>query len=63
MHEKKYESFGEKNLNEGHFAHRDLKMENILAKTTTNGDGTCQLVCKVSDLGFATAIGSEELTD
>ena len=43
-------------IHEAGLIHRDLKMENIMVEMTSNGDGSSNIVCKVTDFGFACVI-------
>lgn len=40
-------------VHEAGMIHRDLKMENIMVDMTPQGDGTSDIVCKLTDFGFA----------
>ena len=45
--------------------HRDLKLENIMVEIEKKADGTAEIICKVTDFGFAVAMdpsGKETLS-
>ena len=43
-------------IHENGLVHRDLKLENIMVEVTRNADRTTDLVCKLTDFGFACVI-------
>jgi len=42
--------------------HRDLKMENVMVDLETNEDGETELICKLTDFGFATILEKNQKT-
>lgn len=40
-------------MHEANLIHRDIKMENIMVEVTRKEDGSSELVCKLTDFGFA----------
>lgn len=36
--------------------HRDLKLENVMVQIEKMPDGSAEMICKVTDFGFATAM-------
>ena len=38
------------------YIHRDLKLENVMVDVQVKSDGTSEIVCKITDFGFATLL-------
>ena len=43
-------------MHEANLIHRDIKMENVMVEVTPRTGGTSDMVCKLTDFGFACVI-------
>ena len=48
-------------IHKSNVIHRDLKLENIMVDMQQTDDSQCELICKITDFGFACKLNPEKM--